>query len=56
MIWQVRKVAVQFLFIIWKYSEIVALTGVWVDVNLLHLKCINTLIYNNETVSTHTLI
>ena len=27
------------------------LTGVQVDGNLLHLKCINTLIRNNETIS-----
>jgi len=47
---------IQFLFITWKYSEIVALTGVWVDVNLLHLKCINTLICNNEAISTHSLV
>ena len=48
--------AVQFLFITWKYSEIVALTGVQVDVNLLHLKFINTLIHNNETINTYTLM
>jgi hypothetical protein len=47
--------AVQFLFITGKYSDIVTLTGVQVDVNLLHLKCINTLIYNNETINTYTL-
>ena len=30
-------------------------TGVQGDGNLLHLKCINTVIHNNETINTYTL-